>query len=59
METELLPPGAKIDADLIDLMRSVFHAEGKERASASQLLQHPLIVSGEFQNTLLSEFCIW
>jgi hypothetical protein len=51
METDLIPPDSELDEDIIDLMRLVFRAEGHERASAAQLLQHPLIISGELQRT--------
>lgn len=57
METDLIPPGAELDPDMIELMRLVFHADGTKRASARDLLVHPLIIEGEY--VCSTEFCPW
>lgn len=47
MESDLLPPDTELDPEVVDMMRLVFRAECEERPSARNLLEHPLIVSGE------------
>ena len=49
MEVDLIPPtpGVEMDPEVIDLMRLVFRADRDERASARELLEHPLITGGK------------
>ncbi len=47
MERDLLPPGVELCPDVLDMMRLVFRADYKERISARNLLDHPLIANGK------------
>ena len=47
METALIPDAELLDSEVIELMRLVFRKETSDRATAMELLEHPLIANGE------------
>ncbi len=43
----MIPSSETLPREIIDLMRLVFRAKGEDRATALELLNHPLVINGE------------
>ena len=53
METALIPYAHLLDREVIELMSLVFRKEPSNRATAMELLDHPLIADGEKPTVIL------